>query len=144
MNNFIASQLLTDAEWTRYVAQPEQFTFDKTELSAAQQLRPLILKGMEEETTEIDQIINNPETPNFQNTIVALSNSGESLERATAVMYNLLSAETDDELDELANDMAAPCRNTVTTSCSILNYLSALSRCTTMNETRYKGKTSCC
>lgn len=108
MNNFIASQLLTDAEWTRYVAQPEQFTFDKTELSAAQQLRPLILKGMEEETTEIDQIINNPETPNFQNTIVALSNSGESLERATAVMYNLLSAETDDELDELANDMAAP------------------------------------
>ena len=55
MNNFIASQLLTDAEWTRYVAQPEQFTFDKTELSAAQQLRPLILKGMEEETTEIDQ-----------------------------------------------------------------------------------------
>ena len=37
-----------------------------------------------------------------------------------------------------------PCRNTVTTSCSILNYLSALSRCTTMNETRYKGKTSCC
>ena len=38
--------------------------------------KPAYLKGMEEQVAEIDAIINNPETPNFENTIAALDQSG--------------------------------------------------------------------
>lgn len=65
-----------------------------------------ILKGIELEDAEITEIVNNPEAPNFRNTIVALSCTGEILERATTVMYNLLSAETNDTLEELAQRMS--------------------------------------
>lgn len=107
MNNFITTQLLSDADWSNYIAHPDCNISNKdANLSCAAQLRPLILKGMEDETTEVQRIIDNAEAPTFANTIVALSTSGELLERATTVMYNLLSAETNDELDELANEMA--------------------------------------
>lgn len=61
---------------------------------------------MARELEEVDAIVRNPEMPNFDNTIAALDASGEDLERATAVMYNLLSAETNDSLDDLANEMS--------------------------------------
>lgn len=106
MNNFITTQLLSDVDWNQYIKQPNNFKANTSKLSCAAQLRPLIIKGMKDESAEVQRIINNTDAPNFDNTIVALSNSGELLERATTIMYNLLSAETDDELDELANEMA--------------------------------------
>lgn len=106
MNNFIKTQLLSDSDWNQYITHPEGFENNSSELSCAAQLRPLILKGMDEETNEIHRIVANTQAPTFSNTIIALSTCGELLERATTIMYNLLSAETDDELDELANEMA--------------------------------------
>ena len=69
-------------------------------------LHDAIIEGMDKEKAEISAITNNTDAPNFDNTIVALTQSGGMLERATTTMYNLLSAETNDELDELANEMA--------------------------------------
>ena len=66
---------------------------------------PAIRKGMEMQNYEVDAIANNPEAPTFANTIVALERSGELLDRVTTVFGNLLSAETSDELEALAEQM---------------------------------------
>ena len=63
---------------------------------------PAILKGMEMHNEEIEAIINNPEQPTFHNTIVALERSGAILDRAATIFGNLLSAETNDELQAIA------------------------------------------
>ena len=41
---------------------------------------PALLEGMKEQNEEIDAIVNNPEAPTFQNTIVALEKSGALLD----------------------------------------------------------------
>ena len=63
---------------------------------------PAIQEAMERHDREIDAIINQPEVPNFANTIVALEKSGALLNQATTVFGNLLSAETSDEMQEIA------------------------------------------
>lgn len=68
--------------------------------------RPAFLKGMEEETNEIDAIANNPEEPTFENTIVAMENSGSLLTRVSRIFYALRSAETDDSIQALAVELA--------------------------------------
>lgn len=80
-------------------------TFPFSEISL-QHIEEAILQGMELEKAEVTSIIENPEKPSFVNTIEALEHSGKVLERATTLMYNLSSAETSDELDELAQRMA--------------------------------------
>lgn len=64
---------------------------------------PAILEGIRKEDQEIDAIIHNPEPPTFENTIEALAGTGDMLNKVTTVFFNLLSCETNDELDELAN-----------------------------------------
>ena len=67
---------------------------------------PAMWKGIEEEDQEIDRIVNNPDAPTFENTIEAMERSGQLLEKVTTVFFNLLSAETTDFLDELAQKMS--------------------------------------
>ena len=67
---------------------------------------PAMMKGSEEEDQEIDKIVNNPDAPTFENTIVAMERSGQLLDKVTTVFFNLLSAETTDFLDELAQKMS--------------------------------------
>lgn len=64
---------------------------------------PAILEGIQKEDQEIDAIIHNPEPPTFENTIEALAGTGEMLNKVTTVFFNLLSCETNDQMDELAN-----------------------------------------
>ena len=109
IKEFITTQLLTNKEWNNYIKNLPTAPLANKEAeigNAAAMLRPLIMQGMDEEMSQVEAIVNNAEAPTFANTIVALSNTGENLERATAVMYNLLSAETNDELEELANELA--------------------------------------
>ncbi|MDE6179950.1 MAG: peptidase M3, partial [Phocaeicola sp.] len=63
---------------------------------------PAMMIGMRKQNEEIDTIVDNPEAPTFQNTIVALEKSGALLDRVTTVFSNLMSAETSDEMQELA------------------------------------------
>ena len=60
--------------------------------------------SIENAKKEIDAIIENTETPNFDNTIIALELAGTKLNRIASVMYNLNSAETSDELQTVARD----------------------------------------
>ena len=63
---------------------------------------PAILKGMEIHNQEIEAIINQTEAPTFANTIVALEKSGALLNQVSTVFGNLLSAETNDEMQAIA------------------------------------------
>lgn len=64
---------------------------------------PAILEGIRQHEQEIKAICDNPASPTFENTIVAMERSGKLLERVTSIFGNLLSAETNDELQALAN-----------------------------------------
>ena len=68
---------------------------------------PAMRKGIEEEDQEIERIVNNPDVPTFANTIEVMERSGQLLDRVTTVFFNLLSAETTDFLDTLAQNLLA-------------------------------------
>lgn len=55
---------------------------------------------------EIDSIINNPEEPTFENVIEALAYSGEQLDAVSNIFFNLNSAETSDELQQIAQEVS--------------------------------------
>lgn len=76
--------------------------FDKIEIT---HFEPAIREGIRRQQAEIDAITGNPEAPTFANTILAYEKSGDMLQRAGTVFGNLLSAETNDELQELARKM---------------------------------------
>jgi peptidyl-dipeptidase Dcp len=67
---------------------------------------PAFKKGIEEHQKEIDQIVNNTENPTFQNTIEAYEKSGELLSKVSSVFYNLLSAESNDEMMTISQQMS--------------------------------------
>jgi peptidyl-dipeptidase Dcp len=67
---------------------------------------PAMLEGMKREIAEIDSIKNNPETPSFDNTILALDRSGEFYNRVSRVFDLLTSAETNDALEEIKTRMS--------------------------------------
>ncbi|WP_320970506.1 M3 family metallopeptidase [Bacteroides nordii] len=76
--------------------------FDKIK---TEHYEPAIREGIRQQAAEIDAIVNNPETPTFTNTILAYEKSGELLDRVTTVFGNLRSAETNDDLQTLAQEM---------------------------------------
>lgn len=63
---------------------------------------PAFEEAMKQHNKEIDAIINNPQTPTFDNTIVALEKSGALLTKVSSPFFNLMGAETNDELQEIA------------------------------------------
>lgn len=66
---------------------------------------PAIREGMRRENEEIKAITDNPQEPTFDNTVKALEQSGELLDRVTTVLFNLMSAETSDDLEAIAEKM---------------------------------------
>ncbi len=55
---------------------------------------------------EIDEIVNNPEEPTFENVIDKMAFSGEKLDQVSNIFFNLNSAETNDELQKLAQEIS--------------------------------------
>lgn len=72
---------------------------------AVEHYAPAIRRGIECQNEEIDAIVNNPEPADFHNTILALEKSGQLLHRVEVVFDNLLSAETNDAMQELAKEL---------------------------------------
>ena len=68
--------------------------------------RPAFEAGIEEQNALIEAIVNNPEAPTFDNTIVALDNSSPILDRVSTVFFSLADAETTDEITNLMMEMA--------------------------------------
>jgi peptidyl-dipeptidase Dcp len=67
---------------------------------------PAIIKAINDAKSEIDSITNNVESPTFENTIEALEYSGEQLDRITSIFFNLNSAETNDEIQKIAQEVS--------------------------------------
>ena len=68
--------------------------------------KPAIQKGIEIAKLEIDAITDNSNEPTFENTTVALDFSGEKLNRITSIFFNLNSAETNDEIQKIAQEVS--------------------------------------
>ncbi len=67
---------------------------------------PAFKEGIAEQQNEIDSIVNNNTDATFENTIEALEYSGALLDKVSGVFYNLLSANTNDELQQIAKDVS--------------------------------------
>ncbi|MFD2939471.1 M3 family metallopeptidase [Flavobacterium notoginsengisoli] len=67
---------------------------------------PAFQEGIALAKAEIDAIVNNPEAPTFENTIVAMDYSGDILDRLSSVFFNLNSAETNDEMQKIAQEVS--------------------------------------
>ena len=89
------------SEWTGpYQGVP---AFDKMKVEL---VKPAILKGMELHLAEIDSIANNPEKPDFKNTIVPMEKAGKELERAF-VYYGIYSSNVSSpEFREVQKELA--------------------------------------
>ncbi len=68
--------------------------------------KPAFDYGMKVQITEINNIANNSAAPTFENTILALENSGEVLGRAQTVFYNLTGSNTNPTLQKLQEEYA--------------------------------------
>ncbi|WP_026727905.1 M3 family metallopeptidase [Flavobacterium denitrificans] len=67
---------------------------------------PAFNEGITLAKAEIDAIVNNPEAPTFENTIVAMDYSGDILDRLSSIFFNLNSAETNDEMQKIAQEVS--------------------------------------
>lgn len=67
---------------------------------------PAFLEGIALAKAEIDAIVANNDTPTFQNTIEALDFSGYTLDRLSSIFFNLNSAETNDEIQKIAQEVS--------------------------------------
>ena len=96
MSNIINAQ---NPFFGQYLTPHETVPFDRIK---TEHYEPAILEGIKQQNAEINAIIQNPEKADFRNTIEAFEQSGELLDRVTAVFGNMLSAETNDDLQALA------------------------------------------
>lgn len=71
-----------------------------------EQFKPAIEKAIDDAKKEINEIIENTDPPNFVNTIVALENVGKKLNIVSSTFFNLNSAETNDYLQSLAEEIS--------------------------------------
>ena len=76
--------------------------FDKIKI---EHYLPAFEAGMKEQLEEIDAIVNNEETPTFQNTILPFDKSGQTLSRVSNVFFNLNECLTDDDMISIAEEV---------------------------------------
>jgi len=67
---------------------------------------PAFNEGIILAKAEIDAIVNNPEAPTFENTVVAMDFAGDILDRLSSIFFNLNSAETNDEMQKIAQEVS--------------------------------------
>lgn len=67
---------------------------------------PAFQAAIEMSKNDIAAICDNPTTPTFENTIVALETSGEQLGKVSTIFFNLNSAETNEEIQKIAQQVS--------------------------------------
>ena len=77
--------------------------FDKIKV---EHYKPAFEKGIEEGKAEVDAIVNNPDAPTFENTIEALEFAGATLNRVASIFYNILEADTNEQMQALAEEIS--------------------------------------
>jgi len=87
-------------EWTTPFGVPP---FDEIKV---EHYLPAVQKGIEEHNAEIAAIVDNPEEPTFENTILAFDKSGALLQKVNGVFGPLSSANTNDEMQAMARELS--------------------------------------
>ncbi len=77
--------------------------FDKISLD---HYMPAFEAAIKEGKEEVDAIINNSQEPNFKNTIKALEYAGRTLNRVSAIFYNLNHANTNEQMQAIAESIS--------------------------------------
>lgn len=67
---------------------------------------PAFEQAITEAKAEIDAIVNNPDAPTFENTIAALDEAGGRLNDAAGIFYNLMEADTNDQIQDIAEKVS--------------------------------------
>jgi len=93
------------------MAQTENPLLQAFDLAPFSQVRnehflPAFTELISEARAEIEAIANNTETPTFENTIEAMEFSGNQLDRVSSLFFNLNSAETNDEIQQIAQEVS--------------------------------------
>lgn len=88
---------------TKYTTPFEVPPFDQIKL---EHYKAAFLKGMDAQAKEVNAIVNLKTTPDFENTIAALDQSGKLLTKVSAVFYGQNSANTSDEMQALSRDLS--------------------------------------
>jgi peptidyl-dipeptidase Dcp len=114
--------------------------------------KPAIKKAIELARKEIEEIVENKAKPTFENTTVALDFTGEKLNRITSIFFNLNSAETNDEIQKIAQEVSpwlSEFRNDITLNQALFqrvktvfenrNHLTCSPEQKTLMEKQYKG-----
>ena len=68
--------------------------------------QPAILKAVDLAKEDIEKIVQSTEKPDFENTIEALEFSGKKLDRVTSIFFNINSAETNKEIQKIAQEVS--------------------------------------
>ncbi len=89
--------------FTAYKTPHDTYPFDKVKI---EHFMPAFLKGFAQQKAEIAKITSNKTAPTFENTILALENSGALLHDVSAVFYTLNGSESNDAIMELASKIA--------------------------------------
>ena len=77
--------------------------FDKVELK---HYLPAFDAAIAAQRAEVDAIVNNPDEPTFENTIVALDRTGELMDRVVGVFFNVLEADGNDDMNLIAETVS--------------------------------------
>lgn len=93
------TQAANNPFYGKYKTPHETIPFDKIK---TEHYEPAFKDGISQMKKEIDLIANNQESATFENTVVALDNCGELLSRVSSAFFNLLSAESNDEMMDIS------------------------------------------
>ena len=106
MDNNTQTEKRVNPFFEQYNTPHDTVPFDKIRLEDYEEA---FMEGIRRDNEQIDKTINNPAKPTFDNTIIDKDDDTEGyydlLERVSTVFFNLLSAETNDEMDALAQKM---------------------------------------
>jgi len=68
--------------------------------------KPAIEEAISAAKAEIESIVADPHEPDFENTVEALEFAGSQLDRVTSIFFNLNSAETNDQIQQIAQEIS--------------------------------------
>lgn len=89
--------------FTEYTTPFQVPPFDKIDTS---HYMPAFIEGMKQHNDEIASIVNNQDAPTFENTILAFDKSGELLTKVSKVFFNVMQANTNDNLQLIAQKIS--------------------------------------
>ena len=72
------------------------------DIIGAEDYLPAFETAIAEAKAEVDAIVSSPDAPDFSNTVEALEFSGRTLDRVSGIFFNLLEAESDDRMQDIA------------------------------------------